>query len=81
MGADEAILLAINTGWGHPAVDRWMLWLSERWTFAFPLLALLLADGARRAGGKGVRPRVFLLMSVGDLQNDPAKVPRRPPPR
>ncbi|MGB2680473.1 MAG: phosphatase PAP2 family protein [Candidatus Competibacter sp.] len=66
---DERLLLWINQGWGHPALDGAFWWLSQRLWFAFPLAALLLYDSVRRWGWRGAR--LFLLLAltvvVGDL--------------
>lgn len=62
---DEAILYGINRGWSGPVADHLFTWASARFTFSFPLLLLLLADGVRRAGGRGARLWLLLVVSVG----------------
>jgi undecaprenyl-diphosphatase len=64
MGPDEALLLWINQGWGHPALDPFFTWFSARAAFALPLLLLLLADALRRAGRDGLRLWIALVLSV-----------------
>ncbi len=50
---------------GGPAWDPWFTWLSSRWTFAFPLLALLTLDAWRRAGRRGLVVVGLLGVAVG----------------
>ncbi|MBL8251145.1 MAG: phosphatase PAP2 family protein [Candidatus Competibacter sp.] len=66
---DERLLLWINQGWGHPALDGVFWWLSQRFWFAFPLAALLLYDSVRRRGRDGARLFVLLALTVacGDV--------------
>ena len=38
---NEQILLWINQGWGHPALDPVFAWLSDTGTFSIPLLLII----------------------------------------
>lgn len=62
---DETLLLMINPGWSHPALDLLFTWVSERWTFSIPLLLILLWDAVRRAGRQGLRLWLLLVVSIG----------------
>lgn len=62
---DEAILYGINRGWSGPLADHLFTWASARFTFSYPLLLLLLADSVRRAGWRGARLWLLLVVSVG----------------
>lgn len=61
---DESILIWINQGWAHPAVDAVLGQVSQRAGFALPLLGLLLADAIRRAGWRGARLWLLLVLAV-----------------
>jgi undecaprenyl-diphosphatase len=64
VGTDEALLVWVNQGWGHPALDPLFTWVSTRLGFALPLLLALLVDARRRAGGRGARLWLALVLSV-----------------
>ncbi len=59
---DESVLLWINQDWAHPLLDGLFWWVSQRSSFAFPLIALLLCDSIRRSGWAGAR--LFLAMAI-----------------
>ncbi len=61
---DETIVLWMTRGWGSPALDPLFVWFSDRWTFSFPLLGLLLLDWQRRAGRRGLVLWTFLVVAV-----------------
>lgn len=65
MGLDEGLLLWVNQGWAHPALDLLFTWVSDQATFAFPLLGLLLVDAIRRAGRRGALLWLALVAAVG----------------
>jgi len=82
MTLDDALLLWINQGWGHPLLDGLFWWVSQRLWFAFPLAAILLCDSVRRSGRAG--GRLFLLLAAtiacgdifGNLLKDAFAEPR-----
>jgi undecaprenyl-diphosphatase len=61
---DESTVLWLAAEVGSPALDPLFVWLSDRWTFSFPLLALLLADALRRAGTRGLALWLLLVLAV-----------------
>ena len=61
---DEALLIWINQSWAHPWNDVLFSWLSDRNTFAFPLLAIMLALSIKQYGRDGVRLWLALLVLV-----------------
>lgn len=65
---DEALLIWINQSWAHPWNDILFSWLSDRNTFAFPLMAIVLALSVKHYGRDGVRLWLALLalVIVGD---------------
>jgi undecaprenyl-diphosphatase len=65
---DEGILLGINQGWAHPLLDALFGWVSQKNTFSFPLLALILGLLWRRLHGAGLR--LWLLLAVMILLGD-----------
>lgn len=66
---DETTLIAINQGWAGPALDTLFVWLSQRGTFGFPLMLIVLALLARRWGRDGLKLWLVLVGAVllGDL--------------
>ncbi|MBI3344462.1 MAG: phosphatase PAP2 family protein [Gammaproteobacteria bacterium] len=72
---DEALLVWINQSWAHPWNDVLFSWLSDRNTFAFPLLAVMLALSIKQYGRDGVRLWLALLalVIVGDAIGNLAK--------
>ena len=69
LGLDRPILLAINQGWAHPWADRFFIWISDRATFAAPLILLILAVLWRRFGKDGIKlwGLFILALIAGDL--------------
>lgn len=69
MSLDETIFFGINHGWAHPLFDALLGWVSQRPTFAFPLLALILVMLWRKLGAAGVRLWCALVAVIllGDL--------------
>ena len=65
---DEALLVWTNQSWAHPWNDVLFSWVSDRSTFAFPLMAILLALSLKHYGRDGVRLWLALLalIIVGD---------------
>lgn len=61
---DQTLLLWINQGWAHPWLDVLFSWLSDRSTFSFPLLALILALCIRSYAWDGLRLWLALIMVV-----------------
>ena len=59
---DETLLLAINQGWAHPWLDAFLGWVSQRESFSFPLLLIILALLWHRARGAGIK--LWLLMAL-----------------
>lgn len=75
MTYDEIWLLAVNQGLRHPVMDGLMTWVSTRWTFAIPVLVLLLLHAWRDAGVDGARVWLVLVLAVvvGDAAGDHMK--------
>ncbi|MEO6696704.1 MAG: phosphatase PAP2 family protein [Gammaproteobacteria bacterium] len=61
---DEALLVWINQSWAHPWNDVLFSWLSDRNSFAFPLLAVIFALSVKQYGRDGVRLWLALLVLV-----------------
>lgn len=69
MSLNEGLLLWINHGWAHPLLDHFFTWVSERGSFSYPMLAILLLDSVRRQGGSGLRLwlALALTLALGDI--------------
>ena len=61
---DETLLVWINQSWAQPWNDVLFSWLSDRNTFAFPLIAVLLALSVKQYGRDGARLWLALLVLV-----------------
>lgn len=61
---DETILLWINQGWAHPWLDPFFIWFSERATFSFPLLIIILALAVQRFKKDGLKLWLLLLAVI-----------------
>lgn len=62
---DQAILLWINQDWAHWLLDSFFIWVSAKWTFSFPLLALFLATWWNQYGRDGAWFWLAMVVSVG----------------
>jgi undecaprenyl-diphosphatase len=62
---DEALLLWINQGWAHPWLDVFFTWVSQRETFSFPLLGVILVLSVLRFRGDGLRLWLVLIVVIG----------------
>lgn len=62
---DEQLLLWINQGWGSPLLDPFFIWVSQRPTFAFPLLLILLGLSWREWGRDGIKFWLLLVLVIG----------------
>ena len=62
---DEALLLWINQGWAHPALDIFFSILSSRKGFALPLATVLLVLFAWRWRKAGVQLWLVMLLVTG----------------
>lgn len=82
MGTDAELVLWINHVWHSTFADWLFTWVSDRKTFSFPLLGLLLADSLSRAGLPALRwwliliALVFLGDAIGALLKDLFAQPR-----
>lgn len=72
---DEALLLWVNQGWAHPALDVFFIWLSSRPAFALPfalsLLALLMWRWKK--AGAGVWLLTIAVVGLGDAAGNRLK--------
>jgi len=66
---NESLLLWINQGWHTPQLDIFFTWLSEKSTFSFPLLALIILILGFRYGKSGwvLGFLMLLVAGTGDL--------------
>ncbi len=64
MGADTALLVAINQQWASPWSDTFFIWISERKTFTAPLLLLILALLMKNHGLNGLKLWGLLLLAI-----------------
>lgn len=62
---DQALLLWINQDWAHWLLDPFFIWVSAKWTFSFPLLALFLLIWWRQYGRDGVYFWLVVIVTVG----------------
>lgn len=62
---NKALLLWINHAWANPWLDGFFTWVSQKDTFAFPLLAVILMLCGTRFGTDGVKLWVLLLCVIG----------------
>lgn len=62
---DQALFVAINTGWAHPLLDGFMAWVSHRLWFALPLLLAYLWLLRRHFSADGVKLWLMLTLAVG----------------
>lgn len=62
---DKSLLLWINHGWANPWLDTFFTWISQRNSFAFPLLGLILLLSAARFRTDGVKLWLLLVAVVG----------------
>lgn len=62
---NEGLLLWINHTWANPWADMFFTWVSQKDTFAFPLLIVILMLSGARFGGDGLKLWVLLLCVVG----------------
>lgn len=66
---DESLLLWVNQGWHTPQLDLFFSWISEKNTFSFPLLALIICFIGLRFGRSGwiLGFAMLLVAATGDL--------------
>jgi undecaprenyl-diphosphatase len=66
---DSALLLSINQAWASPVLDALFGWVSQKGTFALPVLLIILALLWRRGGRAGLNLWLLLigLILAGDL--------------
>jgi undecaprenyl-diphosphatase len=62
---DKTLLLWINQSWAHPWLDVFFRWVSERDSFALPLMVVILAYFARHYGKDGIKLWLMLILVVG----------------
>lgn len=62
---DQALLLWINQGWSHWLLDPFFIWVSAKWTFSFPLLAIFLAAWSWQYGRDGAWFWLAMAVTVG----------------
>jgi undecaprenyl-diphosphatase len=62
---DETLLLWINQDWANPGFDVFFHWISQRASFSFPLLGLLLVFYSWRFKHDGAKLWLTLVLLVG----------------
>lgn len=62
---DRAIFLWINHGWSSPLLDPFFLWVSQTWTFSYPLLLIFLALWWRQYGRAGLYLWLVVIVTIG----------------
>lgn len=62
---NETLLLWINQGWAHPGLDVFFHWISQRASFSFPLLGLLLVFYSWRFKHDGAKLWLVLVLVIG----------------
>jgi len=62
---DQALFLWINHGWSNPLLDPFFMWVSQWWTFSFPLLLLFLAVWWRQYGRDGLLFWLVVIVAIG----------------
>lgn len=62
---DQALLLWINQDWAHWLLDPLFIWVSAKWGFSFPLLAVFLAAWWYQYGRDGLYFWLVVGVSVG----------------
>jgi undecaprenyl-diphosphatase len=65
---DQQLLLAIHSGWSHPALDVFFAWLSQTTWFSTPLFFVILALLWRAHGRDGIK--LWLLLVVATIAGD-----------
>lgn len=69
---DESLLLWINLSWAHPWLDTFLIWVSERFAFSYPLLFIVLCLLAWKYKGDGIKLWLILvvIISLGDIMGN-----------
>lgn len=62
---DDALFLAVNQGWAHPWLDALFGWVSQKHTFSFPILYLILAWSLYRWRWDGLKLWLLLILCIG----------------
>lgn len=62
---NETLLLWINQGWAHPWLDLFFEWISQRGSFSFPLLGLLLVFYGWRFKQDGAKLWLMMILIIG----------------
>jgi undecaprenyl-diphosphatase len=61
---DDTPLLWINQGWAHPWLDPFFIWVSQRGSFSFPLLVIILILSTQRFKRDGFKLWLVLLALI-----------------
>jgi len=69
LGLNETLLLWINQDWANPVFDFFFFWISEKYTFSIPLLAIIWITFGIKYGKKGwlLGALSILVTATGDL--------------
>ncbi len=59
---DVELLIWINQGWANPWFDTFFIWISEKYTFSFPLLAILVLYFGIKYGKPGWMLGLLILL-------------------
>ncbi len=72
---NETILLWVNQGWANSIFDAFFYWISEKYTFSFPLLALIWITLGLKFGKKGwlLGGLMILVTATGDAVGNALK--------
>lgn len=72
---DEALLLWVNQGWAHPALDVFFIWLSSRPAFTLPFALSLLAlfTWYWKKAGAGLWLLTIAVAGLGDFAGNQLK--------
>jgi undecaprenyl-diphosphatase len=68
MSSDQSLIIWINQGWASPFLDWLLSWVSDKYSFSFPLLLLLLWTAVSRELSAGLRwwLALILMVALGD---------------
>ncbi len=66
---DAELLIWINQAWANPWLDLLFIWISEKYTFSFPLLAILIVYFGLKYGKSGWILGLFIVLvpAIADL--------------
>jgi len=68
LGINEQLLIWVNQGWANPVFDLFFYWISEKYTFSFPLLLIIWSTLGLKLGKKGwlLGGLMILVTAAGD---------------